>query len=142
MSAKPLGKIYPNTQLFVLDNIIEIAKLATMNIIEMEKNAERAASLLQMMSNANRLMILCQLLNGEQCVMDLAKAVGLSQSALSQHLAKLRSNNLVETRRDAQTIYYSLASCEVEAVMNVLYNLYCAVDPKSTDQNGCQLTAG
>ncbi len=99
-----------------------------MNIQDMEKNAEKAAELMTMMSNPNRLLILCQLLEGEKCVMELADAVGLSQSALSQHLAKLRGGKLVATRRDAQTINYSLASGEVEAVMMVLYNLYCDPD--------------
>ena len=99
-----------------------------MNIQEMEYNAEKAAKLMTMMSNPNRLLILCQLLDGEKCVMELADSVGLSQSALSQHLAKLRGGKLVATRRDAQTINYSLASEEVSAVMMVLYNLYCNPD--------------
>lgn len=100
-----------------------------MNIKEMEDNAEKAAELMTMMSNPNRLLILCQLLEGEKCVMELADAVGLSQSALSQHLAKLRGGKLVATRRDAQTINYSLASPEVSAVMNVLYEMYCSPEP-------------
>lgn len=112
----------------VLPIITVSAKLASMNIQKMEYNASKAAALMGMMSNPNRLMILCRLLEGEKCVMDLAEAVGLSQSALSQHLAKLRASNLVDTRRDAQTIYYSLSSKEAEAVMNVMYGLYCETD--------------
>jgi len=115
-----------------------------MNIREMEYNAEGAARLLNMMSNPKRLLILCQLLEGEKCVMELSKAVDLSQSALSQHLAKLRGGKLVTTRRDAQTINYSLASSKVKAVMNVLYEVYCSNPPElndtdSTDENSTQL---
>ena len=117
-----------NMWLLPLRNITASAKLALMNIKEMEYNAEKASELMTMMSNPNRLLILCQLLDGEKCVMELAEAVGLSQSALSQHLAKLRGGKLVATRRDAQTINYSLASNEVAAVMTVLYNIYCTPD--------------
>ncbi len=104
-----------------------------MNIREMEYNAENAARLLTMMSNPKRLLILCQLLEGEKCVMELAKSVELSQSALSQHLAKLRGGKLVTTRRDAQTINYSLASDKVRAVMNVLYEVYCSDKPSPSE---------
>ena len=115
------------------------ANLASMNIQEMEYNVNKAASLLTMMSNPKRLLILCQLLGGERSVMELAKAVGLSQSALSQHLAKLRGGKLVATRRDAQTIYYSLASENVEAIMNVLYDIYCS--GKSEAPHGQEIPA-
>ncbi len=76
--------------------------------------------------------------------MELADSVGLSQSALSQHLAKLRGGKLVTTRRDAQTINYSLASEEVSAVMMVLYNLYCSPEAAAANGEGvpgknCQL---
>lgn len=93
---------------------------------ELEKNAERASELLSAMSNSRRLMVLCKLVDGEKCVNDLASSVGIGQSALSQHLAKLREKGLVETRRDAQTIYYRLASEEVGAILSTLYGLYCA----------------
>ena len=128
--------------LLPLPYITATAKLAIMNIKEMEYNAEKAAELMTMMSNPNRLLILCQLLDGEKCVMELAEAVGLSQSALSQHLAKLRGGKLVATRRDAQTINYSLASNEVAAVMTVLYNIYCAtdvVDASGAPSSNCRL---
>ncbi|MCP4185927.1 MAG: helix-turn-helix transcriptional regulator [Hyphomicrobiales bacterium] len=96
-----------------------------MNIHQMEYKLEEASILLTMMSNPRRLSILCKLLEGERNVMDLAKAVNLSQSALSQHLAKLRGSKLVATRRDAQTIYYSLSSDKVTAILTVLYDIYC-----------------
>ena len=89
------------------------------------ENARRASTLLKAMSNQHRLLILCQLVRGEKCVGDLEQIVGLSQSALSQHLARLRRDNLVKTRRSAQTIYYSLAGDEASAVIETLYELYC-----------------
>lgn len=73
-------------------------------------------------------MILCQLVPGEKCVSDLEEIIGLSQSALSQHLARLRRDNLVQTRREAQTIFYSLSGEEASAVIETLYGLYCGQD--------------
>lgn len=99
-----------------------------MDIAELEKNAERASELLAAMANPRRLMVLCRLVDGEKSVTALASAVNLSQSALSQHLAKLRERGLVATRRDAQTIYYSLASREVSDILSTLYGLYCSPD--------------
>lgn len=96
-----------------------------MDAIELEKNAERACGLLGAMANTHRLMVLCKLVDGEKSVNTLADSVGLSQSALSQHLARLRERGLVETRRDAQTIYYRISSDEVRSVLATLYGLYC-----------------
>jgi DNA-binding transcriptional ArsR family regulator len=84
-----------------------------------------ASKLLKAMSNRHRLTILCQLVQREMCVGELEAVVGLSQSALSQHLARLRRDALVKTRRAAQTIYYSLAGAEASAVIQTLYDLYC-----------------
>ncbi len=81
--------------------------------------------LLKAMSNQHRLMILCQLTNGEKCVGELEKIIGLSQSALSQHLARLRRDDLVKTRREAQTIFYSLNGPEAQLVSETLNGLYC-----------------
>lgn len=77
------------------------------------------------MGNPHRLTILCQLIHSEQSVGELERIVGLSQSALSQHLARLRRDNLVKTRRCAQTIYYSLAGNEAATVLSTLHRLYC-----------------
>lgn len=96
-----------------------------MNISDFADKALAAAELLKMMGNERRLMILCQLGNGEKSVGELECLVGLKQSALSQHLAKLRAERLVKTRRQSQTIYYSLASNEVEKLIETLYGLYC-----------------
>ncbi|MBE0532735.1 MAG: helix-turn-helix transcriptional regulator [Rhodospirillales bacterium] len=91
----------------------------------LEQNALRASTLLKAMSNQHRLMILCQLASGEKRVGELEEIIGLSQSALSQHLARLRRDNLVRTRREAQTIFYSLVEPEARSVIETLYGLYC-----------------
>jgi ArsR family transcriptional regulator, virulence genes transcriptional regulator len=95
-----------------------------MDLGSLESNARRATTLLKAMSNKHRLMILCELLRSEKCVGELETIIGLSQSALSQHLARLRRDKLVATRRSAQTIYYSLAGDEAEAIIRVLRELY------------------
>jgi len=77
------------------------------------------------MANTSRLMILCQLADGEKSVGDLQPVIGLSQSALSQHLGVLRRKRLVRTRRAGQSIYYSLASPDAAAVMSTLYAQFC-----------------
>ncbi len=104
-----------------------------MNIDDLEKNADAAAELLGAMANANRLTILCNLVGCEKPVAELANVVSLSQPALSQHLAKLRALKLVATRRQGNTIYYSLASGAVEAVLGTLHKIYCA--PKDKDSS-------
>jgi DNA-binding transcriptional ArsR family regulator len=101
-------------------------------IRRIEDNARRASILLKAMSNQNRLMILCQLVPGEKCVGELEKVIPLSQSALSQHLARLRRDGLVQTRRAAQTIYYSLAGEDASAVIETLYELYCGKEATLT----------
>ncbi|MEE9545387.1 MAG: metalloregulator ArsR/SmtB family transcription factor [Rhodospirillales bacterium] len=97
-----------------------------MDLKTIHENARRASTLLKAMSNQHRLLILCQLVPGEKCVGDLERIIGLSQSALSQHLARLRRDGLVKTRRSAQTINYSLAGEEAIAVIETLYSLYCS----------------
>lgn len=83
-----------------------------------------AAALLSAMANPKRLLILCSLVKGEVAVGVLATQVGLSQSALSQHLSKLRAQKLVKTRRDAQTIYYSSTSEPVLKIPATLEDIY------------------
>jgi len=92
---------------------------------QLESNAAEASALLKAMSNPHRLMILCILQGGERSVGELEKQIGLSQSALSQHLARLRKDKLVQTRREAQTVYYSLHGAEATAVIHTLHGLYC-----------------
>lgn len=91
----------------------------------MRSRAGTAAKLLKGLANDRRLLILCELLKGERSVGELEPRVGLSQSALSQHLARLRQGKLVRTRREAQTIYYSLADPGVSKVLAALYEVYC-----------------
>jgi DNA-binding transcriptional ArsR family regulator len=91
----------------------------------MEKNATRACGVLGAMSNPSRLLILCQLAEGEKSVGELEPLIGLSQSALSQHLAVLRGKHLVRTRREGQSILYSLASKEATALMHTLHEQFC-----------------
>ncbi|MDA8622243.1 metalloregulator ArsR/SmtB family transcription factor [Psychrosphaera sp.] len=95
-----------------------------MNIQQMRQCAPKALSLLKIMSNENRLFILCNLLEGELSVNELAARVELSQSALSQHLALLRENKFVKTRKESQTVYYSLDSEDVIRMMMLLQDLY------------------
>jgi DNA-binding transcriptional ArsR family regulator len=92
---------------------------------ELQRSARRAAPLLKAMSNPSRLVILCQLAEGERSVGDLEQLVGLSQSGISQHLAVLRREEVVLTRRDKQTVFYSLASAEVMALMHTLHKVFC-----------------
>jgi len=91
---------------------------------EKHGEAEIAASFLSAMANPKRLLILDSLVKEEMAVGALANKVGLSQSALSQHLSKLRAQNLVSTRRDAQTIYYSSSSDAVMKILGALAEIY------------------
>jgi DNA-binding transcriptional ArsR family regulator len=96
-----------------------------MNVEAVKQRAAEAADFLKSMANESRLIVLCELVKGERTVGRLEKVSGLSQSALSQHLAKLREAKLVATRREAQTIHYSLADNGVKKLVAVLYELYC-----------------
>lgn len=91
----------------------------------LSEQSTAAAGLLAAMANPKRLMILCSLVEGVVPVGVLATQVGLSQSALSQHLSKLRAQRLVKTRRDAQTIYYSSTSESVKKILSTLEGIYC-----------------
>jgi DNA-binding transcriptional ArsR family regulator len=96
-----------------------------MDIKKIEQNVSLAAKLLKLLSNEKRLLIICTLYNEEKSVGELEEIVGLSQSALSQHLAKLRRDKIVSTRRKAQTIYYSISDDSVAVLLEALYKLYC-----------------
>ena len=88
--------------------------------------AEDVARLLKLLGNANRLRILCQLVDGpDKSVNCLAETLQISQSALSQHLAKLREDGLIKGTRDAQTIYYSISDDNAEQLLSLLKELYC-----------------
>ncbi len=96
-----------------------------MNIDELRSRAGEAASFLKSIANDRRLIILCELVKGERSVGELEAITELSQSALSQHLAKLREAKLVKTRRESQSIHYSLANAGVSKVIGVLHDVYC-----------------
>lgn len=96
-----------------------------LSVSQFAAKAGEAAALLRALAHEGRLMVLCQLLEGEHSVSALQEASGLSQSALSQHLARLREEGLVDTRREAQTIYYRLADPNVARVLDTLAEIYC-----------------
>ena len=94
-------------------------------LTELHDMAANACELLKAMANEWRLMILCQLNQGEMSVGDLAEQIGINQSPLSQHLARMRHEGVVTSRREAQTVYYSIAEQEVGAIVALLYELFC-----------------
>ena len=95
----------------------------------METAAEQASELLKSLANRHRLLILCQLVDGERSVGDLATFLKTRDSTVSQHLALLRKDGLVQARREAQTIYYSIASCPAQQVLETLFAIYCSPTP-------------
>lgn len=96
-----------------------------MNTSEMHQNAEQAARLLKTLANPGRLMILCHLLKQECTVGEIEEQVGLSQSALSQHLARMRGESLVTARREGQNMIYSVTDARVRAMIEALYDVFC-----------------
>lgn len=90
------------------------------------EQARKASELLKALSHEGRLLILCLLAEGEKSVSELEDAMRMPQAAVSQQLARLRFDRLVNTRRDGRTIYYSIASDEVSSVIETLYGLFCA----------------
>ena len=92
---------------------------------DMQTHAADAAGLMKALGNESRLMVLCMLIEGEQSVSDLNDMIPLSQSALSQQLARLRKQGLVKTRRESQAIYYSLTDGPADRVINLLHEIYC-----------------
>ena len=91
----------------------------------MQAAAGQACGLLKALANRDRLLLLCQLTQGPLCVSELEHMTGIGQPTLSQQLAVLRDEALVTTRREGKQIYYSVASDEALAVLQVLYQLYC-----------------
>lgn len=98
---------------------------------ELHDMAAHACDLLKAMANEWRLMILCQLAEGEKTVSELQALLGLSQSALSQHLAVLRREKIVKTRKQAQSVSYSLSGEEATRVMETLHDLFCGAGDKN-----------
>ena len=98
---------------------------------ELQSGVINASNLLKTLSHKDRLLILCELKNGEKSVGELAEILDLQQSPLSQHLARMRSEGLVTTRRQSQSIYYSLSSDETSKIVDLLYDLFCNIDTPS-----------
>ncbi|WP_267086627.1 ArsR/SmtB family transcription factor [Xanthomonas sacchari] len=101
----------------------------------MRAHASEAARLLKALGNEKRLLLLCLLVDSEQSVGELNARVELSQSALSQHLALLREDGLVQTRREGQTIYYSLVPGPVQRILEVLHGIYCSAAPPAATRS-------
>ncbi|QDY70582.1 ArsR/SmtB family transcription factor [Qingshengfaniella alkalisoli] len=99
--------------------------ISDLRVAALEERAEYVAERLSLVANPKRLLILCELVNGEMSVSALQSQIGLSQSALSQHLARLREAGMLATRREAQMIYYSIADPELEVLMAALYDAFC-----------------
>jgi len=101
---------------------------SSFDVALLEARAGEAARLLRALANERRLMILCQLSEGERSVGQLQDLVGLSQSALSQHLASLRQDQIVSTRRDGQTIWYRVVDLDALKVIATLAEIFCPKD--------------
>ncbi|SHI69997.1 transcriptional regulator, ArsR family [Roseomonas rosea] len=98
----------------------------TRDLEVLQEKAAEAARMLRLFANENRLLLLCHLVGqGEMTVGALAEAIGLSQPALSQHLARLREDGLVTTRKEAQAVFYRLADPKAERLLTLLRDLYC-----------------
>ena len=97
----------------------------------MRETAPKVSALMKVLANENRLMILCQLVTDERSVGELADLLEMRQAALSQHLALLRKDGLVKTRREAQTIYYSLARDDLAQLLGFLYQTFCPASAES-----------
>lgn len=99
--------------------------------VAMREAAESACALMKVLSNPDRMLLLCELAEGERNVGELQDAVGVLQPTLSQQLGVLREENLVATRREGKNIYYSIASPQAMAVLQVLYAQFCAPTGKT-----------
>lgn len=93
--------------------------------IDLFTQARKASDLMKALSHESRLLILCLLAEGEKAVSDLEDIMDMPQAAVSQQLARLRFDGLVNARRDGRNIYYSIASQEVTSVVDTLYQLFC-----------------
>ncbi|MDJ0958269.1 MAG: metalloregulator ArsR/SmtB family transcription factor [Arenicellales bacterium] len=96
-----------------------------MNVKSMETAATDVSNILKLLSNPNRLLILCQLVDGEKSVGELARLIGASQVTVSQQLGLLKNTGILTSRRDAQTIYYSLERKEIRQLIHFLYDTFC-----------------
>ena len=110
------------------ENFLMTIRTESLDMRAMRLAATKAGGLLKALANTDRLLLLCQLTGGEHCVSELEEVLGIPQPTLSQQLGVLREERLVNTRREGKKIYYSIASKEALAVMQVLYQQFCARD--------------
>ena len=111
---------------------------STVRMTGLQEKAAKVGGFLKALSNPARLLVLCQIADGEKSVGELERSVELSQSSLSQHLAVLRREQIVATRRMGSTIFYSIASREAMAVMLALYDIFCSQVAKKTSSKAQQ----
>lgn len=93
---------------------------------DMKAKAGQAADFLKSLANPHRLMVLCALAEGEHSVTELIEITGISQTSMSQHLARLKAEDLVDFRRDHRTLYYYIKDANALRVIGILYDIYCA----------------
>ena len=117
-------------EIYLHDGVKPMITTAEIDLDTMRASASRACGMLKTLSNPDRLLLLCQISQGECCVSDLEEALDIHQPTLSQQLTVLRDEGLVNTRRDGKRIYYSMASEEALAVMQVMYDQFCQTRPK------------
>ena len=98
------------------------------DLTQLKHAADQASALMKTLGHKGRLMVLCQLASGEKSVGELSETLDIPQSPLSQHLSRMRKEGLVATRREAQTIFYSLQAEDARKIIECLYGLYCATD--------------
>lgn len=103
---------------------------STIDLEDLRNSAQEACALLKALSNPDRLMLLCEIAQGERTVTELQEGLGITQPTLSQQLAVLRAQALVDTRREGKNIFYQLASPQAMAVMQVLYQQFCQPNRK------------
>jgi DNA-binding transcriptional ArsR family regulator len=101
-----------------------------MDLETMQSSAVRASDMLKLLGHPQRLMVVCQLKMGEKSVSELSHIVGVAQSPLSQHLARMRYEGIVETRREGQTVFYSLKDGEASQLVGALYEIFCEPEPE------------
>ena len=97
-----------------------------MDLVKMQESALKASNMMKLLGHQHRLMILCELKVSEKSVGDLSNIVGISQSLVSQHLARMRHEDVVTSRRDAQVVYYSLKEGPASTLIATLYDIFCA----------------
>ena len=111
------------------------------NTEQMQSAADAASELLKALANRHRLLILCQLIDGERSVGELAAFLGIRDSTVSQHLAILRRDDLVDSRRDGQTIWYSISSAPARDLVDVLVSLVLRAERRAADRRNLPQSA-